>query len=133
MYETMLVYLLLLVVHIQLWGRCGRRNSPPASSAMDFIFCRPGSYHVSVDTVHPSLLFFFLSQAIPSPVFVFQHSLVTLHLKTTSVLLSCTSLLCSLPSVSPWCHRFLHGLLVCGHMPICTSSFLSLPVSSRGS
>ena len=40
-----------------LWGRCGRHNSPPASSVMDFFFCCcPDSAHVSVDTVHPSLL-----------------------------------------------------------------------------
>ena len=30
---------------------------------------------------------------------------------TISVLLSCTSLLCSLLSVSSWCHRFWHGLM----------------------
>ena len=37
-------------------GRCGRRNSPPASSVMDFIFRRSDGSHVSVDTVDPSLL-----------------------------------------------------------------------------
>ena len=42
--------------HTRLWGSCGRHNSTPASSVMDFIFrCSDGS-HVSVDTVHPSLL-----------------------------------------------------------------------------
>ena len=25
--------------HCELWGCCGRHNSPPASSVMDFIFC----------------------------------------------------------------------------------------------
>ena len=39
-----------------LWGRCGRQNFPPASSVMDFIFRRSDGSHVSVDTVHPSLL-----------------------------------------------------------------------------
>ena len=58
--------LLLLAAPTWLWGRCGRYNSPPASSVMDFIFCRScGSQaHVSVDTVHPSLL---RSSSIPSP------------------------------------------------------------------
>ena len=39
-----------------MWGRCGRHTSPPASSVMDFIFRRCDGSHVSVDTVHPSLL-----------------------------------------------------------------------------
>ena len=34
----------------------GRHNYPPASSVTDFICCCPDSFHVSVDTVHPSLL-----------------------------------------------------------------------------
>ena len=38
-----------------LWGRCGRHNSPPVSSVMDFIFCRSDDSHVPVDTAHPSL------------------------------------------------------------------------------
>ena len=37
-------------------GRCGRHNSPPASSVMDFIFHRSDGSHISVDTVHPSLI-----------------------------------------------------------------------------
>ena len=47
---------LLLPATTWLWGRCGKHNSPPASSVMDFIFCRSDGSHVSVDTVHPSLL-----------------------------------------------------------------------------
>ena len=39
-----------------LWGRCGRHNSPPASSFIAFVLCYPHSAHVSVETVHPSLL-----------------------------------------------------------------------------
>ena len=49
-------FLLLLAAPTWLWGRCGRHNSPQASSAMDFIFRRSDGSHVSVDTVHPSLL-----------------------------------------------------------------------------
>ena len=50
--------LLLLAVPIWLWDRCGRRNSPPASYGMDFIFRRCDGSHVSVDTVHTALLRF---------------------------------------------------------------------------
>ena len=37
--------LLLLAAPTWLWGRCGRHNSPPASSVsvMDFVFCRSGA------------------------------------------------------------------------------------------
>ena len=45
---------LLLAAPTWLWGRCGRHNSPPFCSVMDFIFCRPDSCHVChvyVDTV----------------------------------------------------------------------------------
>ena len=78
-----------------LLGRCGRHNSPPASSVMDFIFCCPDSSHVSVDAVHPSAsVFLFFSKVVPHPVFVFRHilGLVSLHVQNTSVSLSCTSL-----------------------------------------
>ena len=51
-----IILLRLLPAPIWLWGRCGRHNSPPASSVINFIFCCPDSSHVSVDTVHPSLL-----------------------------------------------------------------------------
>ena len=47
---------LLLAAPTWLWGRCGKHNSPPASSVMDFILRRSDGSHVSVDTVHPSLL-----------------------------------------------------------------------------
>ena len=47
---------LLLAPPTWLWGCCGRHNSPPASSVMDFIFCRSDGSHVPVDTVHPSLI-----------------------------------------------------------------------------
>ena len=46
------------------WGRCGRHNSPPASSVMEFIICRSDGSHVPVDTVHPSLLW---SSSLSSP------------------------------------------------------------------
>ena len=55
-YITYLQALLLLAAPTWLWGRCGRHNSPPASSVMDLIFRRSDGSHVSVDTVHPSLL-----------------------------------------------------------------------------
>ena len=79
-------------------------------------------------SISASVFLFFFSQVVPSPESFFRRilGLVSIRGQTTSVLLSCTSLLCSLLSVSSWCHRFWHGLLVCGHKPIfCTSSFLS--------
>ena len=39
-----------------LWGRYDRHNSPPASYVMDFVFRRSDGSHVSIDTIHPSLL-----------------------------------------------------------------------------
>ena len=59
-----LLILLLLAAPTWLWGRCGRHNSPPASSGMDFGFRRSDGSHVSIDTVHPSLL---LSSSFSSP------------------------------------------------------------------
>ena len=55
-YRNPLCLLLLIAAPTWLWGRCGRHNSPPASSVMDFIFCCSNVYHVPVDTVHPFLL-----------------------------------------------------------------------------
>ena len=46
----------LLAAPTWLWGRCGRHNSPPANSVMDFIFRCSDYSHVPVDTVHPYLL-----------------------------------------------------------------------------
>ena len=47
--------LLLLLLAAPSWCRCGRHNSPPASSATDFIsWCRASS-QASVDTAHLSL------------------------------------------------------------------------------
>ena len=56
--------LLLLAAPTWLWGRCGRHNSSPASSVMDLVFRRSDGSHVSVDTVHPSLL---RSSSLSSP------------------------------------------------------------------
>ena len=100
----LLLLLLLLAAPTWLWGRCGRHNSPPASSVMDLVFRRSGGSHVSVDTVHPSLLRFsslsssgwYHLQSLSSDVV-----LVSLRGQTTSVSLSCTSLRYFLPSVSP--------------------------------
>ena len=51
-----IILLLLLAAPTWLWGPCGRHTSPPASSVMDIAFRRSDGLHVSVDTVHPSLL-----------------------------------------------------------------------------
>ena len=46
----------LLAVPMLLWSRCGRQNSPPASSVVDILLrCSDGS-HVRFHTVYPSLL-----------------------------------------------------------------------------
>ena len=66
--RALLLHLLLAATTL-LWGHCGRHNSPPASSVTDFVFCRSHGSHVTVDTVHPSLLrssSFFFSQVVPS-------------------------------------------------------------------
>ena len=44
-----LILLLLLAAPTWLWGRCGRHNSPPASSVMDLVFRRSDGSHVSAD------------------------------------------------------------------------------------
>ena len=56
--ELGLMIILLLAAPTWLWGFCGRHNTHPANSVMDFIsfFCRSDGSHVPVDTVHPSLL-----------------------------------------------------------------------------
>ena len=51
-----MLILLLLAAPTWLWGHCGRHNYPQASSVMDFVFRRSDGSHVSIDTVHPSLL-----------------------------------------------------------------------------
>ena len=45
-------------------GRCGRHNSPQASSVIDLVLCRSDGPHVSVDTVHP---YMFRSSSLSSP------------------------------------------------------------------
>ena len=119
--------LLLLAAPTWLWGRCGIHNSPPASSVIDFIFRRSNGTHVSVDTVRPSLL---RSSSFSSRMW-YHLSRVFLPTYSWSRLSMWPNHICL--SVSPRCHRFSHGLFVCGRMPICTSSFLSLSVSSHGS
>ena len=126
----LLLLLLLLLLAIATWlcGRRDRHNSPPASSVMDFVFRRSDGSHVSIDTVHPSLL---RSSSFSSPRWYHLQNLssdvfLVSPLYVVKPPQSCspdTSLLCSLLSVSPCCHRFLHGLLVCGHMPICKFHF----------
>ena len=78
--------------------RCGRHNSPPASSVMDHVYCRSDGSHVSVDTVHPYL---FQSFSLSSPgwyhlqspsSYVVLVSSLYVAKPCTSVALSCTSL-----------------------------------------
>ena len=58
--NNMLTYFLLnrLLLAAPTWlcGRCGRHNSPPASSIMNSIYRRSDGSHVSAYPVHPSLL-----------------------------------------------------------------------------
>ena len=68
----LIVYLLLLAAPTWLWGRCGRHNSPPASYVMDLVWRRSDGSHVSIDTVHPSLL---RSSSLSSPGWYNLHSL----------------------------------------------------------
>ena len=72
------------------------------------------------------LPFFF--QVAPSPESFVRCSVgpVSSRVQTTSVLLSYTSMLYALPSVSPRCYNFSHGLLVCGRMPIYKVIFISV-------
>ena len=74
----------------------------------------------------PVFLFFF--QVAPSPESFFRCVVgpVSPRVQTTSVLLSYTSMSYALPSVSPRCHNFSHGLLVCGRLPIYTVIFISV-------
>ena len=58
------VRVLLLAAPTWLRGHCGKHNSPPASSVVDFIFRRSDGSHISIDTVHPSL---FRSSSFSSP------------------------------------------------------------------
>ena len=88
--------------------RCGRHDSPPASSVNDIIFCCADSSYVSVDTGRPSLL-----RSSSSPKLYHLQSLssdvdigpiigiVSSRVQTTSVSLSFTSLGYSLPAIFP--------------------------------
>ena len=115
---------------ILLLGRCGRHNSPPVSSVMDFVFCCSDISHVSVDTFHQSPLrsSFFSSRWHHLQESFFRRIVghVSSRVQTTSILLSYTSMLYALPSVSPRCYNFSHGFLVCGRMPIYTVIFISV-------
>ena len=111
------LHLLLLAAPTWLWGRCGRRNSPPASSVMDFIFrCSDGS-HVPFDTVHPCLL---RSSSLSSPGWCHLQSLssdvvlvyvyVAKSPRSRFPALPCLSLMLSFLtwSLSVWPHAHLH-------------------------
>ena len=100
--------LLLLAAPTWLWGRCGRHNSPPASSVMDLVFRRSDGSHVSVDTVHPSLL---RSSSLSSPGWC--------HLQSF--------FLCSLGLTSTWSNHLSRAFL---HLSAILSTFsLSLMFS----
>ena len=132
-----LILLLFLAAPTWLWGRCGRHNSLPVSSVMNFIFCRSDASHVSLDTVHPYL---FRSSSLSFPggtisrVFRPTYSWSSLlmcpnHLNLAFLYLSAmfSTLILYLMSsfltwsLSVWPRAHLH------------ISILSLPVSSRGS
>ena len=113
--------LLLRAAPTWLWGPCGRRTSPPASSVIDFIFCRSDGSHVPVDTVHPSL---FRSSSLSSPGWYHLQSWSPLftwpnHLSRAflhrSVILSTFSLSLKFSfltwSLSVWLHAHLHILI----------------------
>ena len=126
--------LLLLATPTWLWGRCGRHNSPPGSSVMDFIFRRSDGYRVSVDTVHPSLLRsssfsyprWYHLQRLSSDVFLVSSIYVAKPPQSCFPAPLCYVLYVqSLPDVIV---SLSHGLLVCGRMPIfisVTSSFFT--------
>ena len=129
--------LLLLTAPTWLWGRCGRHNFPPASSVMDLVFRRSDGYHVSVDTaIHlcfglPSFLLpggtisrVFLPPYSWSRLFAWPNHLSRAFLHLSAIL--STFSLSLMFSFLTW------SLSVAPHAPR-TSSFLSLPVSSRGS
>ena len=124
------------------WGRCGKHNSPPACSVMNFILCRSYGSHVPFDTVHPSLLRSSSHSSprcmVPSPVFFPTYSwsrlltrpnhltLAYLHL---SVMVSTLSL--SVMSsfltwyLSVWPHVHLHIFITV------TSSFFTWELAER--
>ena len=114
-----------------LWRSCGRHNSPPASSVMDFILCRSDGSHVLVDTVLPSLT---RSSSFSSPRWyhIEGHSsdvVLVSPLDVSNPPQSCfPAPLCGVLSLMPLFLTWYHS--VCGRMPTCTSSFLSLPVST---
>ena len=103
---------------------------PPSARLCDVLYlqsppwCHRFSHGLSMCGSHLNVSVMFSSFSLPPDVIVS-------HMVSQCVAAIWTSLLCSLLLVSPWCHRFSHGLSVCGRMPICTSSPLSLPVSSR--
>ena len=116
---------LLIIISSPTWSlvRCRRYNSPPASSLMDFICFRSDGSHVSVDTVHPSLLrssplssprwyhLFFLptyswSRLLTCPNHL---SIAFLHLSVMVSTLSLSLILSFLIwSLSVWPHAHLH-------------------------
>ena len=106
--------LLLLAAPTCLWGRCGRHNSPPASSVMDFIFRRSDGFHVFLaffSQVVGTISRVFLPTYSWSRLFTWpKHpSLAFLHL---SVILSTFSLALVLSflmwSLSVWPHANMH-------------------------
>ena len=106
---------------------------PLASSVTEVIFCFPGRYHVSVGTVHPSLLLSSSSSSSrwlsPNSIFRRIIGVISSHIhKLPQSRFPTPSLMLAICLQYPWCHHFSHGLFVCGRMPIYTSSSRPLPV-----
>lgn len=55
-YSVISWYFLLLPAFPTLWGHCGRHNSPPNGSTIDFIFRSSNCFHIFFHTVYPSKL-----------------------------------------------------------------------------
>ena len=89
-------------------GRCGRHNSPQASSVIDLVLCRSDGPHVSVDTVHPYL---FRSSSLSSP--------GCYHLQSLS---SCVVLVSSPTCVAKPYILYLNSI-TCGSLADCILTF----------
>ena len=94
---------------------------PLASSVMEVIFCFPGRSHVSVGTVHPSLLLPYSSSSSrwlsPNSIFRRIIGVISSHIhKLPQSRFPTPSLMLAIYLQSPWCHHFSHGLFVCDRM-----------------
>ena len=120
--DYILIILLLPSATTCMWGRCGRHNSPPASSVMGFIFRRSDGSHVSVDTVHSSLL---RSSSLSSPGWCHLQSLSSGAFLVSPLDVSKPPQSCF---PAPLCDVLYFKSLPSAHLHFC-----HFPVSSRGS